>query len=79
MIDAIFQQAPFDDKNDIKRIEEIAKEVEQRAKEMPGYRYGECDRCGWKGQGFTRVLDGQFICVKCLITDEVERKFKEAK
>ena len=31
-MDAIFQQAPFDDKKDIRRIEEICKDVEQRAK-----------------------------------------------
>lgn len=78
-MDAIFQQAPFDDKNDIKRIEEIAKEVEQRAKRTPGYRYGECDRCGKNGQGFAIVLDGSFLCVGCLVKDEVERRFKEEK
>lgn len=78
-MDAIFQQAPFDNKKDIRRIEEIVKEVEQRAKRTPGYRYDKCNRCGRKGQGFSGVLDGSFICVGCLVKDEVERKFKEAK
>ena len=79
MIDVIFQQAPFDDKNDLKRIEAIAKEFEQRTKKMQGLRYGECSRCGWHGQGFARVLDGQFVCLKCLTKDEIERRFKETK
>lgn len=79
MIDTIFQQAPFDDKNDLKRIEAIAKEFEQRVRKTTGLRYGECSRCGWHGQGFTSVLDGQFVCLKCLTEDEVERRFKEAK
>lgn len=78
-MDAIFQQAPFDDKKDNERIEEIAKDVEQRLKRMPGYHYGECNRCGRNGQGFSSVLDGGFLCVKCLCKDEVERKFKEGK
>ena len=78
-MDAIFQQAPFDDKKDIIRIKEICKDVEQRAKRMPGYSYGKCNRCGRKGQGFARVLDGSFLCVGCLCKDEVERKFKEDK
>lgn len=78
-MDVIFQQAPFDDKKDLKRIEEICKEVEQRAKITPGYRYGKCDRCGHNRNGFARVLDGNFLCIECLVKDEVERKFKEAK
>ena len=78
-MDAIFQQAPFDDRNDLKRIEEVAKEVEQRARKMLGLHYGECSRCGRHGQCIARVLDGQFLCVKCLIKDEVERRFKETK
>lgn len=78
MIDAVFQQAPFDDKNDLKRIKDIATEVEQRVKRMPGYHYGRCDRCGYNRSGIARVSDGQFICVQCLSKDEVERRFKEA-
>lgn len=78
-MDAIFQQAPFDEKNDIRRIEEIAKEVEYRAKRTPGYHYGKCSKCGRIENGFARVLDGSFICVGCLVKDEVERKFNEAK
>ena len=79
MMDTIFQQAPFDDRNDLKRIEAIAKEVEQRARKMDGIHYGECYRCGWRGQGFAGGLNCHFLCVKCLIKDEVERRFKEAK
>lgn len=78
-MDAIFQQAPFDDKKDLKRIEEIYKEVEQRSKRTPGYRYGKCDRCGHNRNGLARVLDMKFVCVQCLFEDEVELKFKEAK
>lgn len=74
-MDAIFHQAPFDDKKDLKRIEEIAEEVMQRARRTPGYRYGKCDICGRHGNGFARVLDGRFVCVHCLIKDEVERRF----
>ena len=79
MMDEIFQQAPFDDKKDIRRIEEICKDVEQRAKRTPGYRYDKCNRCGRNRQGFARVLDGSFLCVECLSKEEVERKFKEDK
>ena len=79
MMEQVFQQAPFDEKKDIRRIEEIAKDVEQRVKRMPSCRYDECSRCGKKGQGFSSFLDGSFLCVGCLIKDEVERKFKEAK
>ena len=79
MIETIFQQAPFDDKNDIKRIKAIAKEFEQQVRKMQGLRYGECSRCGWHGQGFASVLDRQFVCLKCLTKDYVERRFKEAK
>ena len=78
-METIFQQAPFDDKNNIERIKAIAKETEQRLRKMPGFRYGECSRCGWHGRGFSSVLDRQFICIKCLIKGEVERRFKEAK
>lgn len=78
MIDVVFQQAPFDDKNDWKRIKNIAKEVEQRVKRMPGYRYARCDRCGYNYSGIARISDGQFICVQCLTKDEIERRFKEA-
>ena len=77
-MDAIFQQAQFDDKKDLKRIEEIAKEVEERARKTPGYQYGICDICGNHRNGFARVLDGKFICVHCLIKDAVDRWFKEA-
>lgn len=76
-MDAIFQQAPFDEKKDIKRIEEIAKEVEQRAKRMPGYHYDECGRCGRNEKGFTSMLEGRFVCIRCILKDEVERRFKE--
>lgn len=78
-MDAVFQQAPFDDKNDLKRIEEISKEVEQRARKTPGYRYGKCNICGHNRNGFARVLDVKFVCIHCLIKDVVERRFKEAK
>lgn len=78
-MDAIFQQAPFDEKNDIKRIEEIAKDVEQRAKRTPGYYYDECSKCGRKESGFASVLTGRFVCIRCLIKDKVERRFEEPK
>lgn len=74
-----FQQAPFDEKNDSKRIKEIAKEVEERSIETPGYRYGICYRCGRHNNGFARVLDGRFVCIQCIFEDEVDRRFKEAK
>lgn len=77
-MDVIFSKLRFDDKKDLKRIEEIAKEVEQRVKRIPGYSYGKCDRCGYNRSGFARVVDGQFICVRCLIKDEVERRLNEA-
>lgn len=76
-MDVIFQQAPFDDRKDIKRIEEIAEEVERRMKAMPGFHYGECSRCKRRGPGLARILDGQFICRIFLITDEVNRQLME--
>lgn len=69
MIDVIFQQAPFDAKKDLKRIDEIAKEVEQRARRTPGYHYDKCSRCRYNRSGFVRVVDERFICVRCLIDD----------
>lgn len=76
---AIFQQAPFDDKNDLKRIEAIAKEVEERFNKNPLKWYGTCDKCGWQGRGISKPMEGTFTCIKCLVRDEVERRFKEKK
>ena len=76
-MDVIFQQAPFDDKNDIKRIEAIAKEVEERVNKSPLIWYGTCNKCGWLGRGISNPMEGTFTCIKCLVIDEVERKFKE--
>lgn len=76
-MDAIFQQAPFDDKNDIKRIEAIAKEVEERFNRSPLKWHGTCDKCGRSGKGISSAMDRTFTCIKCLIIDEVERRFEE--
>lgn len=78
-MEAIFQQAPFDEKNDIKRIEAIAKEVEEQFNKSSLKWYGTCNRCGWRGRGISSAMEGTFTCIKCLVTDEVERRFKEAK
>lgn len=78
-MDAIFQQAPFDDKNDLKRIEAIAKEVEERFNKSPLKWNGTCDKCGRRGRGIFKPMEGTFTCIKCLVRDEVERRFKEAK
>ena len=79
MIDIIFQQASFDEKKDIKRIEAIAKEVEQRAKRTPGYRYDKCIKCGRTKSGFTSMLEDGFVCIRCILKDEVKRRSKEDK
>ena len=78
-MDAIFQQDPFDDKNDIKLIEAIAKEVEERVNKSPLKWYDTCNKCGWQGRGISNPMEGTFTCVKCIIKDEVERRFREAK
>lgn len=77
-MDAIFQQAPFDEKNDLKSINMIAKEMAERSRKTPGYRYGECYRCGRHRNGFAREIYGLFVCIQCLFEDEVDRRFKEA-
>ena len=79
MIEAIFQQAKFDDKNDIKRIEAIAKEVEERFNKIPIKWYDTCNKCGMRSRGLYNSMERTFTCVKCLVKDEVERRFKEAK
>lgn len=78
-MESIFQQAPVDDKNDIKRIEAIAKEVEERFNKIPIKWYDTCDKCGWRGRGISNPIERTFTCVKCLVKDEVERRLKEAK
>ena len=78
-MDTIFQQAPFDDKNDIKRIEAIAKEVDERINKSPLKWYDTCNNCGWRGRGISNPMEGTFTCVNCIIKDEVERRFREAK
>jgi hypothetical protein len=78
-MEAIFQQALFDDKNDIKRIEAIAKEVEERFNKNPLKWYDTCTKCGWKGRGIANPMDGTFTCIRCLVKNEVERRFKEAR
>lgn len=71
-MDAIFQQAPFDDRNDIKRIEAAAKEMEQQLLKTPGLGRGKCDLCGCYGQCFARIIDAKFICIKCLIQQRLK-------
>ena len=78
-MDTIFQQAPFDDKNDIERIEAIAKEVDERINKSPLKWYGTCNKCGWRGRGLSSPIEGTFTCIKCLVKEEVERRFNEAK
>lgn len=76
-MEAIFQQAKFDDKNDIKRIEAIAKEVEERFNKSPIKWYGTCNKCGMRSRGISNPMERTFTCIKCLVKDEVERRFKE--
>lgn len=78
-MEVIFQQAPFDDKNDIKRIEAIAKEVEERIKKSPLKWVNTCNKCGWRRLGISKPMEGTFTCIKCLVIEEVERRFKEEK
>lgn len=76
-MDTVFQQAPFDNKKDLKSIEEIAKEVEQKVREFGGH-YDRCDRCGERYRGITNCA-GAFTCVRCLLKDRVECRFKGVK
>lgn len=78
-MEVVFQQAKFDDKNDIKRIEAIAKEVEERFNKSPLKWYGTCNKCGMRSRGISNPMVRTFTCVKCLVKVEVERRFKEAK
>lgn len=74
-MEAIFQQAKFDEKLDDERIKEIAKEVEERFNKSPIKWYGLCE-CGRKDKGISNVLDGTFKCIRCMIREEINKRMQ---
>lgn len=78
-MEAIFQQAKFDEKLDDKRYLDVFEEIRDRLKRNPLSTSYICDRCGRRRLGMANVMEGTFTCIKCLVKDEVERRFKEAK
>ena len=78
-MEAIFQQAKFDEKLDEKRCLDVFKEVRQKLEQNPLSTSHICDRCGGLRLGIVNVMDDTFTCEICLAEDELERRFKEAK
>lgn len=75
-MEAIFQQAKFDEKLDEKRCLDVFKEVRARLERNPLSYTHTCSRCGSHGLGITNVIEGTFVCEICLAKDEVNRRYK---
>lgn len=76
VMEAIFQQAPFDDKLDEKRCLDVFKEVRTRLERNPLSTSYICDRCGSRRLGMANVMEGTFTCEVCLAKDEIDRRYK---
>lgn len=75
-MEAIFQQAKFDEKLDEKRCVEVMKEVRNRLKQNPLSSTNTCSRCGSHRLGIMNVMEGAFVCEICLAKDEINRRYK---
>lgn len=75
-MEAVFQQAKFDEKLDEKRCLDVFKEVRDRLKRNPLSSKNTCSRCGHHRLGITNVMEGTFVCEICLAKDEVNRRYK---
>lgn len=75
-MEAIFQQAKFDEKLDEKRCLDVFKEIRDRLERNPLSSTHTCSRCGSHRFGITNVMEGTFVCEICLAKDEVNRRYK---
>lgn len=58
-MEAIFQQAKFDEKLDEKRCLDVFEEVRDRLKHNPLSSTNTCSRCGHHRLGITNVMEGK--------------------
>ena len=75
-MEAIFQQAKFDEKLDEKRCLDVFKEVRAKLQNNPLSASHICNRCGGRRLGIANVMDGTFTCEICLAKDEIDRRYK---
>ena len=75
-MEAIFQQAKFDEKLDDKRCLDVFEEVHDRLQRNPLSSTNTCSRCGSHRLGITNVMEGTFVCGICLAKDEINRRYK---
>lgn len=75
-MEAIFQQAKFDEKLDDKRCIDVLEEVRSRLQQYPLKSTNTCTRCGSHRLGIANVMDGTFVCEICLAKDEINRRYK---
>lgn len=75
-MEAIFQQAKFDEKLDEKKCLDVFKEVRHKLEQNPLSTSYTCDRCGLRRLGMANVMDGTFTCEICLAKDEINRRYK---
>ena len=47
--------------------------IAKRAEDACGSSYQVCNECGWKGKGFSNLVEGTFTCIKCYVKKEAER------
>lgn len=75
-MEAIFQQAKFDEKLDDKRCGDVFEEVRARLKRNPLSSTNTCSRCGHHYLGIMNVMEGTFVCGVCLAKDEINKRYK---
>lgn len=75
-MEAIFQQAKFDEKLDTERCLNVFKEVRAKLERNPLSTTHTCDRCGCRRLGMTNAMDCTFTCEICLAKDELDRRYK---
>jgi hypothetical protein len=76
-MEAIFQQAKFDEKLDEKRCLDVFKEVRASLQRNPLSSTNTCSRCRSRHCfGMTNVMEGTFVCERCLAKDEINRRYK---
>jgi transcription initiation factor IIE alpha subunit len=75
-MEAIFQQAKFDEKLDDKKRLGVFKEIRSRLEKNPLSSVHTCSRCGSRRLGISNIMEGTFACEICLAKDEINRRYK---
>ena len=75
-MEAIFQQAKFDEELDEKKCLCVFHEVRDRLQRNPLSSTNTCSRCGSHRLGIADVKEGTFVCEICLAKDEINRRYK---